>query len=131
MSFLAYCKAKYYSQDNSKFILTQVQDKLNKGITTISHEMLCIFDDSINKEPSCYWNWTVYQQTYTQLEEIFSVNTTSINLNEEIIEHFLIGYHTYRQITNIINDLSKLNDNPEIKNRLYRIPIAWREASMH
>lgn len=56
MSFLAYCKAKYYSQDNSKFILTQVQDKLNKGITTISHEMLCIFDDSINKEPSCYWN---------------------------------------------------------------------------
>lgn len=122
MNCLSYCKEKYYLQDNSKFILTQVQDKLNKDITAISHEMLCIFDDAINKEPSCYWNRTVYQQTYIQLEEIFSLHAVSINLNEEIIEHFLIGYHTYRQITDIMNDLSKLNDNPEIKNRLYRIP---------
>lgn len=122
MNCLDYCKEKYYLQDNSKFILTQVQDKLNKDITAISHEMLCIFNDAINKEPSCYWNRTVYQQTYIQLEEIFSVHAASINLNEEIIEYFFIGYHTYRQITDIINDLSKLNDNPEIKNRLYRIP---------
>jgi hypothetical protein len=122
MNCLAYCEAKYYLQDNSEFILTQVQDKLSKDITAISHEMLCIFYDAINKEPSCYWNRTVYQQTYTKLEEIFSLHATSINLNEEIMEHFLIGYHTYRQITDIMNDLSKLNDNPEIKNRLYRIP---------
>lgn len=54
MNCLAYCKVKYYLQDNYKLILTQVQDKLNKDITAISHEMLCIFDDAINKEPSCY-----------------------------------------------------------------------------
>jgi len=122
MNCLDYCKVKYYLQDNYKIILTQMQDKLNKDITDISHEMLCIFDDAINKEPSCYWNRTVYQQTCNQLEKIFSAHAASINLNEEIIEHFLIGCNTYRQITDIMNDLSKLNDNPEIKNRLYRIP---------
>lgn len=122
VNFLDYCKVKYYSQDNSKFILTKVQDTFDRNITAITHEMLCVFDDAINKEPSCYWNKTVYEQTYTQLEQIFSVHASSINLNEEIIEHFLIGYHTYRQITDIMNDLSKLNDNHEIKNRLYRIP---------
>lgn len=122
MNCLTYCKTKYYLQDNSKSILTQVQDKLNKEINIISHEMLCIFDSVINKEPSCYWNKTVYQQTYSQLEELINGYTTPIKLNDEIMEHFLIGYNTYKQITDIINDLSKLNDNPEIKNRLYRIP---------
>lgn len=122
LNCLTYCKTKYYLQDNFKFILTQVKDKLNKDITTVSHEMLCIFTDLINKEPSCYWDKNVYQQTYSQLENLFDGHATSININDEIMEHFLIGYHTYRQITGIINDLSKLNDNPEIKNRLYRIP---------
>jgi len=59
MNCLDYCKVKYYLQDNYKIILTQMQDKLNKDITDISHEMLCIFDDAIKKEPSCYWNMTV------------------------------------------------------------------------
>ncbi len=122
MNCLTYCKTEYYLQDNSKFILTQVQDKINKDITTISHEMLCIFTDIINKEPSCYWDKTIYQQTYSKLETLFDGHATSINLNDEIMEHFLIGYHTYRQITDIINDLSKQNYNSEIKNRLYRIP---------
>lgn len=117
-----YCKLKYYIQDNSKLILSQVQEKLNKDISAVSHELLCIFEDAINKEPSCYWNKAVYQQTCNQLELLFRSYATSINLNEDIIEHFLIGYNTYRQVTDIINDLSKLNDNPEIKNRLYRIP---------
>lgn len=122
MNCLTYCKKKYYQQDNSKFILTQVKDKINKDINSLSHEMLCIFNDVINKEPSCYWDKNVYQQTYSQLEKLFDGHAMSININDEIMEHFLIGYHTYRQITEIINDLSKLNDNPEIKNRLYRIP---------
>lgn len=122
MDCLACCKNKYYSQDNYAFILAQVQKKLNKNITMIIPEMLCIFEDTINKEPSCYWNMEVYQQTFNQLDSLNIDHNNNIQLNDEIIEYFLIGYHTYQQITEIINDLSKLNDNPEIKNRLYRIP---------
>jgi hypothetical protein len=99
-----------------------VNDKINEDINSLSHEMLCIFNDVINIEPSCYWNKNVYQQTYSQLEKLFDEHAMPININDEIMEHFLIGYHTYRQITEIISDLSKLNDNNEIKNRLYRIP---------
>lgn len=122
MDCLTYCRETYFSQDNSEIILKQVQNKLNKDIDSISSGMLCIFDDAINREPSCYWNKTVYQQTYSELESLFNAQASPVKLDEEIMEHFLIGYNTYRQITDIINDLSKLNDNPEIKNRLYRIP---------
>lgn len=122
MDCLTYCKMKYYSQDNSASVLAQIQKKLNKSITTIIPEMLCIFNDTIRREPSSYWNKVVYQQTFEQLNSLYNDHSTSIQLNDEIIEHFLIGYYTYHQITEIINDLSKLNDNPEIKNRLYRIP---------
>lgn len=122
MDCLTYCKMKYYSQDNSASVLAQIQKKLNKRITAIIPEMLCTFDDMISREPSCYWNKVMYQQTFEQLNTLHNEHPTSIQLNDEIIEHFLIGYHTYQQITEIINDLSNLNDNPAIKNRLYRIP---------
>ena len=59
-------------------------------------------------------------QTYTELVRVCSGNI--VNLDDDIMEHFLIGYKTYQQITDIINDLEKLNDGPEIKNRLYRLP---------
>ena len=122
MDFLTYCKEKYYADDKSEMVLLQAQEKLKPGIENISKEMLCIIYDVLNREPSCYWDKNVYQQTYNQLNNIIIDYPTKINLNEEILEHFLIGYNTYRQITDIINDLSNLNDSPEIKNRLYRIP---------
>lgn len=122
MDFLTYCKEKYYSVDKSEMVLLQAQEKINPDIKNITKEMLCIIYDVLNREPSCYWDKTVYQQTYNQLKNISSGLPAKINLNEEIMEHFLIGYNTYRQITDIINDLSNLNDSPEIKNRLYRIP---------
>jgi hypothetical protein len=122
MDFLTYCKEKYYSNDKSKMVLLQAQEKVNPDIKNITKEMLCIIYDVLNREPSCYWDKKVYQQTYNQLKNISSGLPKKINLNEEIMEHFLIGYNTYRQITDIISDLSNLNDSPEIKNRLYRIP---------
>ena len=60
-------------------------------------------------------------ETYTQLSALLVGQSTAICLNDEIAEHFLIGYNTYRQITDIINDLENLNDSHEIKNHLYRI----------
>lgn len=121
MNFLEQCKSIYYSQDTTENILSEIQERLNSKIFNISHEMLCIFYDALRKEPSCYFNKEVYEKTYSELENLYD-KYNNISFNEQVIEHFFIGYNTYKQITNIINDLSQLNDNPEIKNRLYRIP---------
>lgn len=115
-------KLRYYSKDNSTAILAQTQKTLSSDIKQISHEMLCIFEDTITIEPSCYWDDLAYKQTINQLNILYRSQPNQINLNEEILEHFFIGYHTYKQITEIINALDNLNDNEEIKNRLYRIP---------
>lgn len=121
MNLLEKCKYIYYSQYTSENLLSKMKDKLSLNISNISHEMLCIFYDGLNKEPSCYFNKDVYEKTYNELEKLY-YKYNNICLNEQIMEHFFIGYNTYKQITDIINDLSQLNDNPEIKNRLYRIP---------
>ncbi|MDD4760863.1 MAG: SEC-C metal-binding domain-containing protein [Bacteroidaceae bacterium] len=122
MNYTTAFKIRYYSKDNSTEIKTKIQEKLDPSISNISHEMLCLFSDILNKEPSYYWKDMVYNQTYTQLEILYKSNSTSIRFDETVLEHFLIGYHTYYQITDIINDLANLNDSPDIKNRLYRIP---------
>lgn len=122
MDYLTDCKIRYYGKDNNNEIKTQFKEKVNSNITSITHEMLCIFKDILNNEPSCYWNNAVYKQTLTQLETLYKDNSTVINFDYDILEHFFMGYHTYCQITDITNDLSKLNDSPIIKNRMYRIP---------
>lgn len=121
MDCLTYCKAKYYLANEEDGILESVQKALSRNITNIAPEMLCIFQDGLSKEPSCYWDRPVFQQTFTQLETLYIAHQ-DISLSDEIVERFLIGYHTYQQITDIINDIGQLNENPEIKTRLYRIP---------
>lgn len=122
MNFLTACKTRYYSKAHSDELKIQIQEKLNHNIEEISHEMICIFHDILNKEPCNYWNHSVYIQTYFMLDKLFHESNGEIIFEDKLIEHFLTGYHSYYQITDNINDLEQLNDNPELKNRLYRIP---------
>lgn len=121
MDYLQACKLRYYAQDNSEIIIKKVRKDLDPSITSCRHELLCIFNDMLTITPCCYWNKSVYTQTITQLNKI-ATQKLDITIDEIMIEHFLIGYHTYAQVSDIINDLSELNDSPAIKNRQYRIP---------
>jgi hypothetical protein len=120
MDFLTAAIMRYYSKGQSQEVTALVNDHINADIRSIEPELLCIFHDILTKEPCCYWDKSIYDQTYTQLSDSCSGKT--VNIGADIMEHFWIGYSTYSQITDIINDLERLNDSPEIKNRLYRIP---------
>lgn len=120
MDFLTVATMRYYSKGQSQEVTELVKNNVNVNISSVESELLCIFHDILTKEPCCYWDKSIYNQTYTQL--INYCSGKRIDINADIIEHFLIGYRTYNQVTDIINDLEKLNDSPEIKNRLYRIP---------
>lgn len=122
MNFLTACKTRYYSKAHSDELKIQIHEKLNHNIEEISPEMLCIFHDILNQEPCNYWNHSVYIQTYFMLDKLFHESNGDILFEDKLIEHFLTGYHSYCQITDSIKDLEQLNDNPELKNRLYRIP---------
>lgn len=120
MSFLYQEMQRYYSKNNESEVIKLVKEKIDGNISYIDKKYLCLFNDIIKREPCCYWNQKVYNQTFTELNN--SCSKVNIDIDDSIINHFIIGYGAYQQITDIINDLENLNDNPEIKNRLYRIP---------
>jgi hypothetical protein len=122
MGFIAAAKARYYSKDQSEEILRLVHENLNPSIRSLSHEFLCAFHDILTKYPCCNWDKPVFEQCYRRLSDLMVGTSVPLVLDEKMMEHFLIGYNTYRQITDIINDYEQLNDGPWIKNRLYRIP---------
>lgn len=121
MDYLEYCKLRYYGKDGSASILEKMRKELDPDITFCEHELLCIFNDVLTNIPCCYWNKEICIQTISGLENIIN-QKTDIIINESIMEYFLIAYHTYIQVSEIINDLSGLNDSHTIKNRQYRIP---------
>lgn len=121
MNYLLAAKLRYYAENNSNNILKKVNSSISRSITTCRPELLCILDDMVSIEPCSYWNKDVFETTEKNLQNIVQKGN-SIFINEEIFELFLAGYHAYMQITNVINDLSGVNDSPAMKNRQYRIP---------
>lgn len=121
MNFLYDCELRYYSKDNSVAVIEKVCEQLDSTIVSCEHTLLCIFNDIFTKVPCCYWNKAIYIQTSDQLENL-AIQNPNIVIDESIMEYFIIAYHTYDQVSDIINDLSELNDSQTIKNRQYRIP---------
>lgn len=116
------CRLRYYEQGQYNEILAMVKEHITEDVECIEKEMLSLFYDFIHKEPHYYWDREVFQQTAANLEFLFNNHNGELAVTEDILEHFLFGLHTYRQTAEVINDLRQVNDNPEIKTRLYRIP---------
>ena len=121
MDFLIPAKQRYYSKDNSEKILKKLSRAINTTTLSSRHELLCLFDGILSTTPCCYWDKSIYSQVISKLEALPQQNPR-MTIDEMTMQHFQIGYSTYKQVTDIINDLSDLNDSPEIKNRQYRIP---------
>lgn len=117
-----YCKSKYYSEFNSAKFLTEVQAKVESGISDISYETLYIYYKLLSSDPCYYWDKNVLSQTIQLLEDLYSNHTSSLSIDENIFNYFLMGYNSYCQLTEIIVDLRNFNISSEIKTRLYRIP---------
>lgn len=118
---LELCRSKYYGHRHSE-ILAAVREEVTGSIEHIESGMLSLFYDFLHKEPYYYWKRDVFQQTVESLDTLFDDYSSELQITEDILEHFLFGLNAYRQTAEVINDLRKVNDNPEIKTRLYRIP---------
>ena len=121
MDFLDASRQWYYGNFNSGDILEKVNNAISRNIVVCRPELICILADMVSKEPCVYWNREVFEATEKNLQNIVQQGKPII-IDEDIFELFLAGYNTYMQITNVINDLSGVNDSPAMKNRQYRIP---------
>lgn len=121
LDFLDASRQWYYGNFNSGDILEKVNNAISRNIVVCRPELICILADMVSKEPCVYWNREVFEATEKNLQNIVQQGKPII-IDEDIFELFLAGYNTYMQITNVINDLSGVNDSPAMKNRQYRIP---------
>lgn len=120
MDFTQAAKIRYRHKNSLFNLVKQIKEKLNYETDTICPEVIDIFNYILNTDPCSYWNDEVRLQTINKLEDIY--DSSPVNIDYEMLEHFFIGYHTYTQATQIINDISGLNDSQLIKTRMYRIP---------
>ena len=113
MDFLLAAKYRYYGKDDSQNILQKVNREIPQNISACKHELLCIMNEVINLDPCCYWNRQVFNQTDSALQSI-ATQLPALSIDDTIFEFFLTGYNAYMQVTNVINDLSGLDDSPAI-----------------
>ena len=111
----------YRSEFNEDNFLITIRKVIPYNITNIQQELVCIFHYIINTEPCYYWNKEIFNQTVDNLSDLVKSNS-SVLIDDEMLELYIIAYNAYTQITSVINDLSGLNDRAPIKNRQYRLP---------
>lgn len=89
----------------------------------IRPEFFNILSEIVLISPCDFWNRDVMKATFDGLQELYAQNKNTIKVDDEVLEHYYMGYSTYRQITDIIVDFENTIDDVITKNRLYRIPM--------
>ena len=98
MDFLIPAKQRYYSKDNSEKILKKLSEAINEVIFRVDMNCFAYFDGILSTTPCCYWDKSIYSQVISKLETLPQQNFGMI-IDEMAMEHFLIGYGTYKQVT--------------------------------
>lgn len=122
MDFATQAYTSYRKKSNTEELLQILSDKTGVHSEQIFPNLVYPIHQILHNEPCSYWSEDIHKATFDFLQKCYAIAPNKIVFDYDILEHFLIGYNTYRQATSIINDLSGLNDNAEIKNRMYRIP---------
>lgn len=120
--FQHYCESAYYSEFDSSSLLSDVQTRIDSDTVELSKEFLFIFHKMLHTDPCSYWDKIVYTQTVSQLENLFQNHGKQLEIDEQSLNYFLMGYNAYCQISETIVDLRNFNLANEIKTRLYRLP---------
>lgn len=120
---LSYLKARYGDTFNMNELVSEVNKQIGTSYTSIKPGMATLFSDILYNEPSLYWNRDIRLKTYTELTNLLVNNRSSINeLPDESIQHFLIGYKAYIEITETFSILDGFGEDDQIKARMHYIP---------
>lgn len=120
-SYKIYADIQYKKEFDIERFLERVNNSIPYKLTSLKRGLICLFNDVIFNEPSCYYNKEILSQTIENLNDLIKSNP-SVRINNEMMELFIAAYNAYIQITSVINELSGLNERNTIKNRLYRLP---------
>lgn len=118
---VAYISNRYYADDKQDAVSEKLKGRLGIDTKVVRHEFLTYAYDLLNKTPCHYFDDSVFAQVYSKLTGLVSKGTT-ITIDAEILNYFIDGCSAYFQIADLVKDLDIINENTEVKNRLYRVP---------
>ena len=122
LTFYDLFRERFRNLDESEKILKQINERLDKSTETVNPEILYPIYYILNTDPCYYWNDSIKKNTLSNLENLNINNSNTIVINNDILNHFFIGYNSYIELSKVIQDLSPINYSNVIKNRMYRIP---------
>ena len=122
LTFYDLFRERFRNLDESEKILKQINERLDKSTETVNPEILYPIYYILNTDPCYYWNDSIRKNTLSNLENLNINNSNTIVINNDILNHFFIGYNSYIELSKVIQDLSPINYSNVIKNRMYRIP---------
>ncbi|NRR20991.1 hypothetical protein [Brevibacillus sp. MS2.2] len=124
--YYMYMRSRYIHRLEEKIELKDLVDlakmKIDPSLEDIPLLFLSSYYDFLCTEPYSLWNEKVAARTFEGLQNIYNNSVDIEQALKSVLTHFLISYACYKELIKIIEDLSFVNDSPEIKTRMYRIP---------
>ena len=120
LTFYDLFRERFRNLDESEKILKQINERLDKSTETVNPEILYPIYYILNTDPCYYWNDSIRKNTLSNLENLNINNSNTIVINNDILNHFFIGYNSYIELSKVIQDLSPINYSNVIKNNLRR-----------
>ena len=120
---LEYMVSRYYRNHANSFeeIKIEINNMFDSNvISNIESIYFNIFYEQIKQYPKSYWDIQAARKTYHEL--VRRNNIYEIDLSLEIFQYYIYARNNYEYITNIVNDLSYVNESDEIKSKMYRLP---------
>lgn len=119
-------KQLYIKEYKNAPLVKQLQSEFSPSISRIEYIFSFLFYRILNEAPMKYWNKNAAHQVFDKLESCLKSSTPEnqiLSIDEEVFEHFIMGYSAYEQISETWTDIHDFNIAPETKTRLYRLPI--------
>ena len=109
------------SQDE---LLNLIQIKIDDEIQSIPPIWIDLFFYFLKSEPESFFDLDIQNLVYSELNKLYKSN--SQKFVEGVLsglKYFFQGLRSYLELTDIIREIEPIDYLPEVKTRLYRIPI--------
>jgi hypothetical protein len=105
-------------------LIRLIQNEVDYEIKDIPPIWIDLFYDILKSEQNNLFNRDIQDNIYKKLDELYRLNPN--RFSDGLIsglEYWYQGIRSYLELAEIIRDIGQIDQIPEIKTRLYRIPI--------
>ena len=115
---------RFYKACSEEELLKLIQGEVDAEINTISPLWIDLFYYFLKSEPESLFNRDIQELVYKKLVDMYNSRSDEFIMGVlSGLRYLFQGVRSYLEIADIIREIEPIDQLPEIKTRLYRIPI--------